>query len=236
MAGPLKGYRWTTGSSYEYLIGNYENPAMLTAFASWVKPDSVFYDLGANIGFHSLLANRYISKGKIYAFEPLPSNAALFNEHLRLNKKLISNDNIQFFPIAISDKEKDIRFSNDPVQKDGNTYVNSSPVYSNAADHIEVKARSIDELLKDGFAAPDIIKIDVEGAELEVLKGAVDTLQQYKPYLLLATHDYHLPGVQAACVSFLKDLGYTLQHTGNYNQQMQGIDDYIAFHPDRKER
>ena len=50
MAGPLKGYLWSTASSYDYILGEYEDPATLKLFMSWLKPDSVFYDVGANVG------------------------------------------------------------------------------------------------------------------------------------------------------------------------------------------
>ena len=207
MAGPLKGYLWTTHSSYEYIIGCYENPAALHEFCKWLKPDSIFYDLGANIGFYSLLANRFITKGKIYSFEPMPFNRIIFEKHIELNKDLISVNNISLLPFAISDKEKEVIFSEDTDQKDGNTYITSSPVYGAAKDTITVQCYSIDELVQKGYEKPGMIKIDVEGAEYDVLKGAVNTLKMYKPDLLLATHDCHLPGVKDNCIQFLQELG-----------------------------
>jgi len=60
MQGELKGYLFSCRHSYEYILGNYEDPAVISTFCSWLKPDAVFYDLGANIGFYSLLANQRI--------------------------------------------------------------------------------------------------------------------------------------------------------------------------------
>ena len=233
MDGPLQGYRWTTNSSYEYIMGCYENPVALDQLDRWLKPQSVFYDLGANIGFHALLANRVITKGKIYSFEPLPLNRIVFEKHIQLNKDLMGVNNISLLPFAISDKEKEIIFSDDKNQKDGNTYITSSPVFAAAQNTITAKCYSIDELMQQGYEKPDIMKIDVEGAEYDVLLGAVNTLKQYKPGILLATHDCHLPGVKDNCIQLLQALGYVLQHTGNYNQQLKGLDDYIAVHPGR---
>jgi len=231
MAGPLRGYRWTTRSSYEYIIGNYEDPAVLETFCSWLKPNTVFYDLGGNVGFYAILANRFITEGKIYSFEPLPAVRAVFEKHLAINQKLLINNNISILPFAIADEEREISFSNNAKQQDGNTYIKGSSVYAAAKDIIWVKAFPIDGLLQKGYEPPDIIKIDVEGAEYDVLCGAVNTLQQYKPNILLATHDCHLPGVKDKCIDLLQELGYIIKHTGHYNKQVEGLDDYIAVHP-----
>lgn len=233
MAGPLKGYRWSTTGSYEYILGNYEDPKTIDTFLSWLKPASVFYDLGANAGYFTLMANRVITEGKIYAFEPSPAARQLFEEHLKLNSAKITADNISLLPFAISDAENQIEFSDSNIQKEGNTYIKGSPIFSGTENKITVQCYSVDGLQQQGFERPDVMKIDVEGAEYDVLQGAVNTLQRYKPCILLATHDCHLPGVQVKCVQLLKQLGYIVKHTGNYNKQMDGLDDYIAIHPER---
>lgn len=233
MAGPLKGYRWSTTGSYEYILGNYEDPKTIDTFLSWLKPASVFYDLGANAGYFTLMANRVITEGKIYAFEPSPAARQLFEEHLKLNSAKITADNISLLPFAISDAENQIEFSDSNIQKEGNTYIKGSPIFNGAENKITVQCYSVDGLQQQGFERPDVMKIDVEGAEYDVLQGAVNTLKRYKPCILLATHDCHLPGVQEKCVKLLKQLGYIVKHTGNYNKQMDGLDDYIAIHPER---
>ena len=230
MAGPLKGYLWSTSSSYDYILGQYEDPETMKFFLAWLKPDSVYYDIGSNIGFHALTANRVISTGKIYAFEPMPAVRAIFEKHISLNNKLIISNSIKIFPIAISNKEQQVEFSNDIAHRDGNTYIEESYIFSGTEKKITVQCQSIDGLMQQGYDKPDIIKIDVEGAEYDVLTGAKNTLQLYRPNILLATHDCHLPGVQEKCVHFLEQLGYRLQHTGKHNKYMDGLDDYIAVH------
>ena len=229
-AGPLKGYLWSTSASYDYILGEYENPATMIYFLAWLKSDSVYYDIGSNIGFHALTANKSITTGKIYAFEPIPATRNLFKKHIGLNSKLMTGNRITLLPFAISDKEKKIEFSDNPARRDGNTYIKESPVFLETKNKITVQCKSIDELLMEGYEKPDIIKIDVEGAEYDVLLGMKNTLQLYKPHILLATHDCHLPGVQEKCVNFLKELGYHLQHTGSYHKYIEGLDDYIAIH------
>ena len=230
MAGPLKGFLWSTSASYDYILGEYEDPATLKLLLSWLKTDSVFYDIGSNIGFHALTANTLISTGKIYAFEPMPAARVIFEKHINLNSKLIVSNNIALSPMAISDAIKTVEFSNDIAHSDGNTYIKESYVFCGTKNKIIVQCQSIDGLIKQGYEKPDIIKIDVEGAEYDVLVGAKNALEQYRPNILLATHDCHLPGVQEKCVGFLKELGYDLQHTGRHNKHMDGLDDYIAIH------
>lgn len=230
MEGALKGYLFSSRHSYEYILGNYEDSAVLETFCSWLKPDAVFYDLGANIGFYSMLANQRISEGKIYAFEPSPQSRAVFEKQMELNSGRIKNNRITILPYAVSDADKEIEFTENA--SDGNTYLTTSPVFREAMHKTKVKAVSIDSLVKQGYAKPTVLKIDVEGAELDVLKGAEATIRSCKPRILLATHDWHQPGIKDDCLSFLRQLGYTLQHTGGHNKRLQGLDDFIALPPD----
>ncbi len=230
MSGPLKGYLWSTASSYEYILGNYEDPETVKTFLSWLHPETTFYDLGGNAGFYALLASKVISRGKIYSFEPIPGAQEIFQKHMKLNERFIVHHNIRLLPYALSDSEKQVAFSNDAMRQEGNTYIKESDVYHNAEDYLTIPCYSVDGLLQLKYDKPDIIKIDVEGAEYDVLKGAINTLKQYRPHILLATHDCHLPGVKDKCVQLLKDMGYRLVHTGTYNKHIPGLDDYIAIH------
>ncbi len=230
MAGPLKGYLWSTSSSYDYILGEYEDPAVLRQFLGWLKPGTVLYDIGANVGYHALIANSILPTGTIYAFEPMPFVRTMFEKHIALNSGKISNNNITILPMAVSDKAGEVEFSNDAVHREGNTYIPQSYVFKGSADKITVQCQSIDGLVEQGYKIPAILKIDVEGAEYDVLLGARHTIAEHKPDILLATHDCHLPGVQQKCVALLQELGYQLQHTGEYHKYMDGIDNYIAIH------
>lgn len=229
----LNGYTWSTRYNYEYITGDYEEKDTLDRFCSWLREDSVFYDLGANVGYYSFIANQIISKGKIYSFEPMPPNIDTFNAHLRLNKKKLFNQSISLMPFAVSDKEKEVVFSSSDMSTEGNTYVNSD-LHSDSAKNLLVKCYSVDGLMEQGYAKPDIIKIDVEGAEFDVLRGAEQTIAKYHPKIMLATHDCHIQGVQKLCVDFLQQLGYKLELLSNENKIMAGLDDYIAIHSSDK--
>jgi len=232
MGQPLKGYQWTTSRSYEYLLGTHESPEVINRFRSWLRPDSVFYDVGGNAGYFSFIASTVITRGQILAFEPIAANIAIFEEHLRRNGRRAGTSCIKLLPYAVADCEKTVQFTNDPVLTGSNTYVESQFLKPSVAK-VDVKCVALDGMIAQGSPPPDVIKIDVEGAELDVLKGAEQTLRTSRPNLLLATHDVHVPGIDQACVQFLEKLGYQLTHTGDFNPRMPGLDDYIAIHPAR---
>ena len=227
--GPLKNYRWSTAYNYEYITGDYEDREIMDTFSSWLTPETVLYDLGANVGYYAFMANRYISKGKIYSFEPLPANIEVFNAHLQLNKGKMSHNSIELLPYAVADTDKEVVFSNNDKAIEGNTYIDSV-MHTDSSKNLVVKCFSIDSLLDHGYKKPDVMKIDVEGAEYDVLRGAEKTLRSFTPNILLATHDCHLPGVQKQCVDFLQNLGYELTKLKSHNKAIAGLDDYIAIH------
>ena len=227
--GPLKGYKWSTAYNYEYLTGDYEDKDIMDTFCSWLQPDTVLYDLGANVGYYAFIANRYISNGQIYSFEPLPANIAVFESHLRLNKTKLSHNSIELLPYAVADADKEVVFSNNDKAIEGNTYIDSV-MHADSSKNLVVKCFSIDSLINQGYKKPGVMKIDVEGAEYDVLRGAEQTLRTCMPNILLATHDCHLPGVQQQCVDFLQNLGYELTKLKSHNKAIPGLEDYIAIH------
>lgn len=228
--GLLKGYKWSTAYNYEYILGNYEDDKVIKQILHWCKPNTVFYDLGANIGYYSILAAQKITTGKIYSVEPLPENSNVLKKHLQINANKLQSKVIEIHEFVIADVSKEVEFSNHAVYNDGNTYVSKSFVFNEAVQKIKVQAYSIDDLIAKGHLLPDIIKIDVEGAELDVLKGAIKTLESSKPNIFLATHSCHVPNINEHCIAFLQQLNYVCIHTGNYNKNYKGLDDYFAVH------
>ena len=132
-------------------------------------------------------------------------------------------------PYAVSDVDKEVVFSNNEKAIEGNTYIDSV-MHTASSKDLVVKCFSIDRLLEQGYKKPDVLKIDVEGAEYDVLRGAEQTLRTCTPNILLPTHDCHFPGVQKLCVEFLQNLGYELTKLINHNKAIPGLEDYIAIH------
>lgn len=224
MQGPLKGLKWNTSRNYEYITGTYLGTDETHVLKTFLKNDkSVFYDIGAHVGLFSVAASRLIPGCTIYAFEPMPDNFEVLKSHLQIN----NIKEVQPFQYAVSNIEGEVSFTN-MGSSEGNTYINQSPAFKNASSVFTVKSVFIDDLIALGYKPPSIIKIDVEGAELDVLKGAVETIKRYRPVVLLATHNCHLPGIKDKCVLFMQNLGYNLEVSRTLNKYKDGLDDFIA--------
>lgn len=192
--GRLKGKRWLVGAGeHGYWLGSYELNKRL-AFEREIPAGAVVYDIGANVGYFSLLAAVLAGpEGQVYAFEPLPRNIEFLRKHINLNKL----DTIEVIEAAVSDHSGEAAFD-----------LGASSAMGHLADSGEIFVRMVamDEMLMSGeIQPPDYIKVDVEGAEYEVLKGARGILEKYHPTLFLDTHqrEAHRP-----TIALLEELGY----------------------------
>lgn len=223
-AGELKGYKFLVDTDNNYFNSSYEKDSFGYVLNELKQnPGAVIYDMGANIGYFSLLcAASPGSKAMVYAFEPIPSNMNLLCRHLLMNKV----ENIIPVNLAVSDHFGLIDFSADNSSV-SYTYKQSSQYYGNRAINIKVGIIDLDMLTGQlGFAKPDILKIDVEGAEYDVLKGAVETIRKYRPKILLSTHEPHVPGIEQHCLDFIKEMDYNYTQTNNASGRMDGLNDY----------
>jgi FkbM family methyltransferase len=196
LQGVLKGKRWIAGSStHGCWAGSYEYEKQLL-FTQTITKGSVVFDIGAHVGFYTLLASMLVqSQGRVFAFEPLPRNAIYLSEHVRINN--ISN--VQIVKAAVTNTCGQLYF--DDIAGNSMGKIADS-------GRIQVKAVSIDELVADGtIPLPNFIKIDVEGAEYLVLTGAQQTLIKAQPTLFLATHGNE---VHRQCCDLLIAMGYHL--------------------------
>ncbi len=223
-AGDLKGHRFLVDTYKEYFDSTYDKESFDHVIPELKKnPASVIYDMGANIGYFSLLCSANSdSKATIYAFEPIPANMDVLCRHLLMNKIT----NVIPVNLAVSDQFGLVDFSADNSSV-SYTYKKSSAYYGNRATNIKVATASVDTLVKQfGFAAPDILKIDVEGAEYDVLEGAVETIKQYRPKILLSTHEAHVEGVEKKCLDLVTELGYHFLLLENPPGRMAGLNDF----------
>ena len=168
----------------------------------------VVYDVGAHFGYSSMVLRTLFKNTKVYAFEPNEANLKAFNTHL-------SNNNISgiaIVPVAISDfNGKSVFFANNDVQSsrstgsflEGTLTPLSSESYQDFVP-TEVKVKTLDAIIEEKFPAPDLIKIDVEGAENKVLRGASKLLKN-KPKLLIEIHSIRS---MYDVLNLLKDYGY----------------------------
>lgn len=200
-------------------LGQYEKK-IAREFKKDIVKSTVVYDVGAHIGFYTLLSSKYIKlNGTVYTFEPLPYNVNILKKLLNLNQ--ISN--VELFEIAVSDKNGEIEFSN-TTNNAANTIIKESPVYS-STNIIKVQSNSLDELYAENrIKPPQLIKMDIEGAEYAALLGAKNILQKYHPVIYLSTHNCHIIGIHKKCINFLTDLGYQLDYFDFHKRQTE-LDD-----------
>ena len=199
-----------------FILGFYEENLVQTLL-KYIKGGSVFYDLGAHWGYFSLLAADAAGEsGAVYAFEPMPINFQRLQKNICLNKIKC----LEAFNLAVSDRETKLKFS-DTEDSYANTYINNQSESSS----IEVAATSIDSfIIKNEARPPDFIKIDVEGAEFDVLKGASKAIERHRPVIHLSTHEKHVKGVDSQCCSWMIEMGYAM----NKISADSGISDYIC--------
>ncbi|HEV2474703.1 MAG TPA: FkbM family methyltransferase [Chthonomonadales bacterium] len=202
LGGPLRGRLFCASYSLRpaYLVGTYERPVAQAIVAN-LRPGAVAYDVGANIGYLSLIMARQVGrKGQVYAFEPSPSSYRILETNGQLNRKLP----LRGFPVAVADRsgvESFSFFQYDLVSRLGDC----SRRYDDCTV-IKVIVEPLDRMIATlGLRLPDFVKIDVEGAEERVLEGMRDTLLEAHPTLLLETHTDELERSTAAR---LQEIGY----------------------------
>lgn len=155
-----------------------------------LKEDCCFVDIGTNLGWYTCLAGKKLINGTVYGFEMDELNYELVRKNLLLN----SCDKAKIFHAAISDHSGEIRYS-----RQSNTPSPSFRLASgneitglNKSKMIKVPAYSLDDFFEDKITKPDVIKIDVEGAELQVILGMKNILNSSKPLLFLEIHPQKL--------------------------------------------
>jgi len=162
--------------------GGYYEPNELFALSTLLKRGMTFVDIGAHIGLYTLFASALVGRsGKVIAFEPSSREYRL----LRMNTRKYLQTKI--FNQAISSHSTTLQLSIAPHKHDGhNTLGNFLYPWVKAIRKETVHTTTLDKfLISHPLLGVDVIKIDVEGHEDYVLKGAVNTLKKYRPLLLI---------------------------------------------------
>ena len=195
LRGPIRGMKWIKGAGPNaYWVGSYE-VIRLREFANALRQGDVVYDVGANVGIYSLCASLEVgSSGCVYAFEPLERNLHYLRQHLTLNNL----QNCTVLASAICDREGTLAFS----AAHWPSMARLSP-----AGEIKVSSTTLDICIygENRLRPPNVIKIDVEGAELEVLSGATRAISEFHPMIFLEIHGTEL---HRDCRDFLLAKGY----------------------------
>lgn len=167
---------------------------MLSCLERLVRPGDVVYDVGANIGLYSRFLVQHFKASHVYSFEPMENNRRLLAENLAIGG---CASQVTIVPCAVSDKDGVAEFQVDDLTSgtgalDAVTHgkpSQSRSQYGLPPKTERVKVASLDTFVKqEGVALPNVVKIDVEGAEAIALKGASRLLCEHGPHLIIELH------------------------------------------------
>jgi FkbM family methyltransferase len=193
-AGPNRGLMWSLASAGRgYRAGRFE-PDRVQALLALSRPGDRIWDIGAHKGYVALALARKVGRaGTVLAFEPSRVNLWFLRRHIEWNRI----PNVRIVPVAVSDREGEDSFGGG----------GSSVTYRLGRGHERVRVSTLRSLAKEeGLDPPDVLKIDVEGNEAAVLRGAGDLLSQ-EMLLFISIHNR---GAHAECRSILLQRGYRL--------------------------
>lgn len=142
---------------------------VLSDLLSELRPDDVFFDIGANIGLYSVFAANTIPDGEVFSFEPSPDT------YEKLLKNIGLNDNqVTAKQLAVSDKDDTVEFAVDT--HDAHSRKSTLHTTSTATEYAvqNVSSRKLETVVSDVDARPTVLKVDVEGAEFQVLSSLCD--------------------------------------------------------------
>jgi FkbM family methyltransferase len=180
-----------------------------------LKPGHVFFDVGAHHGWVSMWTLPLVgSEGKVYSFEPSDTNLSILEWHRKSN----NFSQWSIIPGAVSDVDAaEVEFV---LVDAGDSPVNSlttgapgTPLMSGRnVRKTLIQTITLDKFCSEHGVRPNLVKIDVEGAELLVLRGAVNLLRESHPTIILAVHPYWLPAGQSSqqILELLTGYGYTV--------------------------
>lgn len=204
VGGLAAGARINLGGSYlRYLTGDAE-PVVQQTLEQTLGPGQVVYDVGSNIGFFTIICSKLVGpQGRVYAFEPMPQNAATLRRNVALNG--LENVVVVERAAASSTGTAELMISSwsafHALAVDG-----VDPPHGSRS-RITVETVTLDDFVAAGdIRSPDLVKIDVEGAELQVIKGMSEMILATKPLLLCELH-----GTNSEYLRMLDSLGYDVQ-------------------------
>jgi FkbM family methyltransferase len=215
--GPLRGCRWICRSGQQFWmpLGVYE---METAawLSSTLAEGLTFVDIGANAGYLTLLGSlRVGNKGRVFAFEPVPANAKAVRSLMDLNRRR----NVVVECMAVGARSQPaVGFVVEG--QNANSHL-AEVILSHAATkpvaQVTTAMVSLDDYCAEDAIRPDVIKIDVEGAEALVLRGMSKTLQSVRPKLIVSTHSAALA---VECRSLLREAGFALHQLPGFAHEI----------------
>ena len=220
-------------SEKDYWLGTYET-MMLEIIQKLVKPGWVVYDVGANVGYLTVLFAKLVGEtGLVYAFEPYPANVQRLKNNVELNHY---TERVQVFQSAVGKREGTVDFYIGASDDTGKIEGIISEKEKMNGEKISVPCIALDEfIIQAGNRPPQLVKMDIEGAEVLAMQGMLDLVWKVKPVLLIEIH-----GLAAAesVWTHLTKADYWIYRVGNDGKPINKVEelrrkDYILGLPCR---
>lgn len=205
-----EGFRLRTNAGLDYtslalkLWGDFE-PHTKHFLLREVRPGSVFLDLGANVGYFSLLVGSKVKAARVIAFEPNPDIAARLRDSAQANGL---GEALEVVEMALSDRAGEVSFGIDPENSGHSRFAQAE--HENV---ITVQTVALDDWLEENPPGGEVsvLKLDVEGAEMQALRGMERLLSRARPALIVEGLDDMLREFGSSLdelTGFLRDLGF----------------------------
>ena len=216
-------------------LGSIE-PEVMGWIGRYLQRGSIALDIGANVGLHTMyMAKLAGDSGAVYAFEPSPVNVKTLRYHIKVNNlrqvnivdKVVADQDggiLPFFLLNGGDHSSNsLTFGREEVP-------NLDTTLHQNARRVLVETISIDRFCDETQVVPDLIKIDVEGAELLVLRGSARILSSVRPKIILAVHPWWLPPGQMTddIVAFLIGKAYVISDGAGNQVTHLGYGEYLC--------
>jgi FkbM family methyltransferase len=183
--------------------GTYESDAV--AFLEFtLRSVDVFVDVGAHAGYYTLMAARLAKE--VIAFEPNPSNYKFLRFNIFLNRL----DNVKAVGAAVSDFNGHAKLY--VPKQGGRSLTDRATLAYEGEDSVEVPVVTLDTFLEH-IDSPSVIKIDVEGDELNIIKGALKTIAKGVRLIIV---EIHSSDVKMPIIELLRNLGYMMREKGKF--------------------
>lgn len=214
-----------------YILGKYDL-FIIKILNKLIEPGWTIWDCGTYIGFYTCYFAKVIGKnGFVYGFEPDPRNLKRTSDNMEIN----NNINYKLYNYAIGSDKEQVEFilSNNSNSHLEGTYIDEKEQYKSNReeinDRIIIKSCSLDRLYNtENINFPNLIKIDIEGAEVNALKHAVKLAKNIKPIILVELHN---PECFKAAWDFAKETGYLIYnlHKNQFAHALEDVNETILL-------
>jgi FkbM family methyltransferase len=219
--GPAAGLRFAAeDTKVGFTLGS-EEPELQAELARLLHPGDAFYDVGANVGFMTLVGARLVGPaGRVVAFEPNPRLAAA----ARANAALNCLAQVEVHELALADHEGTARF----VVPEESSGAHLADVQEGGGESFDVDVTTLDAFLaRAAEPPPAVVKLDIEGAEVRALDGMRATLAAHGPALVVELH-----GTREPFERLLAELGYAVTG-GVHDTARDAGNDHVFAQPAR---